>query len=806
MLRSIFILLLLLGGAVGARANETAVDLPLRAGTCTASDSRAPGAARCDWTWIEVTDPRTLDELPKGWRLLVDQTRFASIRIEVRHAGKVTTIDRRADQLQDNWSLGNYLRFEIDVPGREVDGLRIGFERIGRAALMRSVKAMTPAAHAAHKQRWSALVAFVAGVLTCSLIYNLFLLTWLRTDFQRLYVLWVATTLTYTLSWSGVIYHVLPELVGPPTPRLNYLLVGGLVAFGIAFFLALIEPGKIPRRLMIAGRACVAFVLVGAVVGAADMLVPAWFGDRLINVAFVVSTLCVAATVVAALRNGSRAVWFYLAGWVPPLVVFELRIARNFGLVPKTELVDMASFAVLAFEAVMFSLAIADRFRTLRRQHDAADAERETLRRVAATDALTGLANRAVLHDRLARLDEARQGADLVVVDLDYLKETNDAAGHDAGDALIVEAGRRLAAAAGPDATVARVGGDEFAILLEGPARARLPGLLRVVETSGTGVFEYLERALPLSLSAGHAAWVPGREAPDRLYKNADLALYRAKAEGRGRWRGFADAMREEQEARRRTIADARGGLGAGEFELHYQPVIDLRSNLLTGHEALLRWRHPSRGLLSPADFGAVFGDPVLAAAIQSFVLDAALDRAAAIHRPDGPPPRIGVNFIGAQLRGEAAADAILARLAARGLPPVSLIVEVTETVAIGRAGGPVVECLRRLRAGGVAVALDDFGTGYASLLHLRDFPADILKIDRSFVAGLPADKDSQKIVRAIIGLAHSLNKRVVAEGIETEAQRDFLRRHGCDAAQGHLLGHPALPEPADEAGVTRAA
>ncbi len=789
MLRTLLLLMLLLAGS-GARAHEGGALLPFEPAVCPTAALSAPCGQ--DWTWIEISDLRPLAGLSSGWHLLVDQTRFSAIHIEVVHDGRITTV-QRSGALQDNWSLGGKFRFEVPVPGRQVDALRIGFENIDSPKLLRDLQALSPAAHAAHMERWVALIAFVSGVLACSLVYNLFLLTWLRTAFQGWYVAWVATAIAYVLVWTGGIYYVLPGLAGLADTRLIYALVGVLIATGSCFFISLIEPGKLPRWLVTTGYLSAVAVSAAGVIAATDLILPMYLNDRLLNYAFILAMLFVAVGAVVAIRNGSRAVRFYLIGWTPPFLVFGLRVVRNFGFMATSELIDMASFSALAFEAAMLSLAIADRFRTLRRERDAAEIERQTLRRAAETDALTGLANRAVFQDRLTRLGSTC--ADLVVVDLDYLKETNDTAGHGAGDALIVEAGRRLHAAAGANALVARIGGDEFAVLLEGDACAALAAVLREVERSTSTALRHEGRMLPLLLSAGHARWNPdgpNTDDPARLYKNADLALYRAKADGRGRWHYCTDAMRDEQEAGRHVVAEAHAGLARGEFELHYQPVIELRTGEPIGQEALLRWWHPARGLLTPPAFAAAFADSSLAAALQSFVLDSALDHAAQLHATVTGRMRVGVNFMAMQLQGEGAAEAILAHLANRRIPPGNFVVEVTESVAIGRGGGPVVECLRCLRAAGVAVALDDFGTGYASLVHLRDFPADILKIDRSFVAGLPDDSDSQKIVRAIIALAHGLGKRVVAEGIETETQRDYLRRLGCDAAQGYLLGYPA--------------
>ena len=519
---------------------------------------------------------------------------------------------------------------------------------------------------------------------------------------------------------------------------------------------------------------------------------PAALGDRLLNLVFLATTVCIAIGIGIGIVRRSRAVWFYLAGWSLPLVVFGLRLARNFGALPQTDLIDQASFVAIAFEAVILSLAIADRFRSILREHEVAAAEREMLRRVATVDPLTGLFNRAAFQQETTRLQAAGLESDLVLLDLDDLKLTNDVAGHDAGDALLVETSRRLAIAAGPSNFVARLGGDEFAVLLGGSQRAAALGaVLEFVEHSTVLPFSYGGRRLSLSISAGHAGWSMADEPAD-FYKKADLALYSAKASGRGCWRAFAPAMLREQEERKASARILREALDGGQLSLHRQPIVDLRTGMPVYDEALLRWNHPELGVIGPERFANAWDDLATATAVQDFVLRTALDniqRALATARKQRA---ISVNFLASQLQGADSATHILGMLTERGLSPATLIVEVTENVVLGRPGGPVIECLQALRRAGVRIALDDFGTGFASLIHLRESSADILKIDRSFVSGVPSDTESAKIVRAIVALAHSLGQLVIAEGVETDAQHVFLRGLGCDFAQGYLLGRPA--------------
>jgi diguanylate cyclase (GGDEF)-like protein len=790
------LLALALSVAFAAPAAATPVKETLRyapSAQCAAAAARATGP---DWTWLEVSRP-TNPGLGSSWLLQVDQTRFKRIAVLVARPGAPSVLlSRSSDRLGDVQSLGNRLAFPMTIPAANVGRLCLGYQGLDDIALMRSVKALSPDAHAHQLQSWTGLTMAVCGVLLCALAYNLFLMTWLRSRFQRWYAVWLASGIAYALCWTGMVSVLLPELDGAWRIRANILLVSLLIGSATGFFFDFVERRKLPAWLIRAGRLSALSIVLCGMIAASDRFLPARATDLLLNVAFVVSILLVGTGIGIGIARGSRTVWFYLAAWTAPMIVFVGRVGRNFGVFEQSDLLDMASFAAIAFESIILSLAIADRFRGFMRQRDAAHAEHETLRRVANTDALTGLANRAAFQTRIDKLG-AKRGADLLIIDLDDLKEVNDTAGHDAGDASIVEAGRRLTEAISGRGFVARLGGDELAVLLVDDERTLLPGLLQVVERSNDEPLAHNGRLLSLRVSGGLASWERGNGSPERLYKEADLALYRAKADGRGCWRAYSTDVCDELEARRSWVAQARGGLDRQEFELHYQPIVDLRSGVVQYHEALLRWRHAGKGLLRPGAFMQAFDDPHVSIAIQESVLTMALDTVRQGRKSGVGPQAISVNFLACQLGGEAAADHIMAALAERHLPPDALTVEVTENVVLGRPGGPVIECLRRLRERGVGVSLDDFGTGYASLVHLRDLPADVLKIDRSFIAGMNRDAESTKIVRAIVSLAHNLGRRVVAEGIETFEQQQFLQRLGCDLGQGHLFGHP-LPSTSD--------
>ncbi|WP_164155303.1 putative bifunctional diguanylate cyclase/phosphodiesterase [Sandarakinorhabdus rubra] len=749
--------------------------------------ARATAAEARHWTWIEVTPTRGLARLPAGWLLLVDNTRFSAIEVQIDHGGTRTVIRRGEFELGRNWSLGNNLLFSVPVAGAEVTGIRLGYRDMDSPRLMRRVEAMDAAAHDRHMVRWIVLVALITGVLIAAIIYNMFLLTWLKTSFQNWYVVWLASALAYLLVWSGALLYLFPFLAGPASARTAYVLIGLLVLSGAAFFFALIERETLPPRLVDYGQMAGVLVALASVVAAFDMLFPASLGDRLFNIAILIVTATLLAGATFAALRGSRTVWVYLVGWAPALAMLGVRILRNFALLPQDDAVDLAGFAALGWQSLILSLAIADRFRQLRRDADSAEIERQTLRRVATTDPLTGLGNRALFQSLLDQSAMRRGGLDVIAVDIDYLKQTNDMAGHDAGDALIVAVAERLAAAAGPQGLIARVGGDEFVIVLEGQARNRLPAVRQMIALSAGVPLRHGGHDLVISICAGHAS-VEDRTTPlARIHKQADLALYRAKAAGRGCWRSYDASMADEASARSRLLSDARIGITAGQFRLHYQPVLRLDGRLV-GHEGLLRWEHPEHGLLKPQDFPEVMKESTLLPALQHMILSEALAKAASV-RARRPDLTMAVKLVSGQLQGTAAAVSILDELARHRVPPSALVVQVTETVVMSGLGGTLIECLECLRDAGVNVALDDFGTGHASLLQLRDVPANIVKIDRSFVGKLLESSSSQHIVKAIIDLAHSLGKQVVAEGVETQAQRNVLFQMGCDQAQGLLFG-----------------
>jgi diguanylate cyclase (GGDEF)-like protein/PAS domain S-box-containing protein len=431
--------------------------------------------------------------------------------------------------------------------------------------------------------------------------------------------------------------------------------------------------------------------------------------------------------------------------------------------------------------------------------HDRKLAE-ERLRRAAYHDDLTGLPNRRLFIERLREaLDDTsgRSGrVGLLVLDLDHLKHINDQFGHDAGDALLKEFGQRLRRVVRASDTVARLSGDEFAVIL--PDVAGADSVAAVAQALLARMQEPLThkgKALDCRTSIGGAISAEHSRSAEELLKQADLALYSCKAAGRGLFAMFQPAMRDEAQKAASALEVARQAVALGWIEPFYQPKVELASGKLAGFEALLRWRHPRMGIqppniLAPAfddtELGIALGNRMLSCVIRDMRhwLDAGLDVG-----------RISINASSAEFRRDDYAQRVLDHLREAGIPPGRFGVEVTETVFLDHNVEHAQKTLRALSEGGVSIALDDFGTGYASLSHLKLFPVNVLKIDRSFVDGLETDTDDAAIVKAVLSLGQSLDIRTVAEGVETAAQALFLREHGCDLGQGYHFGRPMPAE-----------
>ncbi|HET7488567.1 MAG TPA: EAL domain-containing protein [Acidimicrobiales bacterium] len=415
-------------------------------------------------------------------------------------------------------------------------------------------------------------------------------------------------------------------------------------------------------------------------------------------------------------------------------------------------------------------------------------------------DALTGLANRLLFMERLraavARL--ARHGSHVAVLflDLDHFKWVNDSLGHDAGDELIMEVAARLAAALRPEDVAARLGGDEFLVLVE-DVRAELDAALVAERIHRMLEEPFLVRGLELRLTASVGISLsgdPGVQA-DALVRDADAAMYRAKALGRDRSELFDAGLRHLAQTRLQMENDLRRAVDRGEFVVHYQPVVELEEGRLVGAEALVRWCHPSGTLLPPDRFMALAEETGLIVPIGDFVLRTACEQLRVWERRAGFVPALSVNLSSVQVADPGLGRRIGGIIAAAGVDPASLCLEVTETTILGEAAASL-DRLRELRGLGVRLGIDDFGTGYSSLTYLKRYPFEVLKVDRSFTAGLGVNADDAAIVEAIVGLARVLAMEVIVEGVETETQRAWLRHLGCTRAQGFLF---AAPAPADQ-------
>jgi diguanylate cyclase (GGDEF)-like protein/PAS domain S-box-containing protein len=406
-------------------------------------------------------------------------------------------------------------------------------------------------------------------------------------------------------------------------------------------------------------------------------------------------------------------------------------------------------------------------------------------------DPLTDLPNRALFLDRLqhALTRSRRSGSNVAVCfcDVDDFKDVNDSLGHESGDELLVALPPRLREALRAGDTVARFGGDEFVILCEDLSSEG--EAIRIAERITDAFrlpFAIDGRPHHLSVSVGLVFATGGAASATEVLRDADAAMYRAKAGGKGRFEVFDAQMRASLVARLETEADLRRALDEGELRLHFQPVLSLRDDAFVGAEALVRWQHPERGLLAPADFIAIAEDSGLIAPLGAWVLEEACRQVAAW----GGARTVSVNLSPRQL-SHSDVPALLARaLAETGVAPGRLELEITENVLMEQSTS-VLGTLRRLKAMGVRLVLDDFGTGWSSLGYLKRFPLDGLKIDREFVDGLGESAEDTAIAAAVLSMAQALDLDVVAEGVETEAQLAWLRERGCGCAQGFLLGRP---------------
>jgi diguanylate cyclase (GGDEF)-like protein len=410
---------------------------------------------------------------------------------------------------------------------------------------------------------------------------------------------------------------------------------------------------------------------------------------------------------------------------------------------------------------------------------------------LAFNDVLTGLPNRTMFQQQLDHLyrslDDGKSLVALHCLDLDQFKSINDTLGHPAGDALLIAAGQRIRDVA-KGHFVARLGGDEFVVLqsVEGKQRNAIDRLAHDLIEAVARPLKIEGNELAPSTSVGIAIAPFDGGDSGTLLKNADLALYRAKEAGRGTFAFFEESLNERAQVRRQLETDLRLALERSEFELVYQPLFDLENNTIGSFEALIRWNHPTRGVISPTEFIPVAEDTGLIVPIGAWTIREACRRA--VTWPGGL--RLAVNVSPVQFHRGGLQDTILQALAGSGLPPARLEIEITESIFLD-GGESTLKLLHSLRSLGVRIALDDFGTGYSSLSYLQSFPFDKLKIDRSFIQNLLTRPGASAIVRAITELANALGMETTAEGVEESAQLTELRSHGCSSVQGFLFSEP---------------
>ncbi len=414
----------------------------------------------------------------------------------------------------------------------------------------------------------------------------------------------------------------------------------------------------------------------------------------------------------------------------------------------------------------------------------------------AAHDALTGLLNRAAFaaaaEEAMRRAEQFGERVALIMVDVDRFKLVNDTLGHDVGDAVLLAVAARLTSVAGARGTVGRLGGDEFAVLVAGyAAEGAIAALATQLLLELRRPLHHRAGVLGTRATLGIALRAPGLDEAGDLFKAADLALYHAKDAGRDGFAFFMPAMREEMGQKLNRLTAAREAVADGRIEPYYQPKICLESGRIAGFEALLRWHHPEHGLRPPGEIADAFADPKLATDIGRTMLHRAAADMVAWREAGVPFRHVALNVSEAELTGGDYADRLLTCLVAHGLRTDELELEVTESVFLGQASGGAARKLAELAAAGLRIALDDFGTGYASLTHLKHYPVSAIKIDRSFVTDIESDRHDAMIVEALTTLANSLDIQVVAEGIETASQAQYLRRRRCTMGQGYLFARP---------------
>ncbi|MBC7281993.1 EAL domain-containing protein [Hoeflea sp.] len=437
--------------------------------------------------------------------------------------------------------------------------------------------------------------------------------------------------------------------------------------------------------------------------------------------------------------------------------------------------------------------------------------QEERLRHAAHTDSLTGIQNRFSFHQEIARWIEetSRTGTcfSLLMIDLDEFKDVNDSLGHLAGDEVLRTVARRLERSISNDGFCARIGGDEFAVLLRGKSNAAKAEELasRLLAEIGLPI-ACQDNEVRIGASIGIATHEAGGGSGDEILLNSDLALYHVKQNGRGKTQSFDQSLNHSFEEKKRSVALVRSAVAEGRLEPFYQPITDLRTHRIQGVEALVRIRNSDGSVVGPADFWQALNEPKCAQVIDEAMLGLALKDFAHWRRRGLEIGFVSINASSISVQSMEYVDLVLKTLRDEGLSPGDVKIEVVEGVFMGNDSQDVRNVLERFSSEGILIALDDFGTGYASLSHLRDFPIDCIKIDRSFVSGIGNNANNTAIVQALVGLGRSMKLEVVAEGIETQGQLDFVASLGCDLGQGYFFSRPVAAHDLEKAVSLKAA
>ena len=420
-------------------------------------------------------------------------------------------------------------------------------------------------------------------------------------------------------------------------------------------------------------------------------------------------------------------------------------------------------------------------------------------------DRLTSLPNRVLFMERLTqailRSDRRRLNTGVLFLDLDRFKVINDSLSHEAGDQLLVQVAKRIRASLRPEDTVARLGGDEFVVLFEDlPKASDAMRVAERIQQAFGAAFMLQGQEAYTTCSMGLALSTSSATVPSELVRDSEVAMYRAKAKREGSIEIFDPSMNAQALARFQMESELRRALERHEFLLYYQPLVSLRSGTIEGWEALVRWKHPERGMVPPLDFISLAEETGLIVPLGKWVLEEAVRQASlwAARFPSDPPRLISVNISGRQFQQRDLIATVMAALDEGRFDPRCLKLEITESVMM-RDPQASLEAMKVFRGHQIHLVIDDFGTGYSSLSYLKRFPVDTLKVDKSFVDGLGKDPESTAIVQAVISLAKALGMRVTAEGIETREQLEHLRRLDCDHGQGYFLARPLSAEAAEE-------